>query len=60
MPKLEAEDASPARIAPERDGAIRGLALTSLTAVKYAQDARWPCLVRPITLPRVNSSAKPQ
>lgn len=37
----------------EHDRAIRALALMSLSAMKQAQSARWPCLVRPVSPPRM-------
>lgn len=35
----------------DHDRAIRALALMSLSAMKQAQSARWPCLVRPVSPP---------
>lgn len=58
-PAMHVQEDDPATYssATTREGAIRGLALGSLTAVKVAQDARWPCIVRPVSLPRITRNA---
>ena len=38
----------------DREDAIKALALRSLIAARQAQQASWPCLVRPVSAPRVS------
>jgi len=38
----------------DKDDAIKALALRSLIAARQAQQASWPCLVRPVSAPAVH------
>ncbi|MFN7003688.1 MAG: hypothetical protein ACK4NW_09695 [Roseinatronobacter sp.] len=53
------EDSLSAAQADGHDSAIQALALMSLLAAKMRQEARWPCLVRPVSTPDPNSRARP-